>query len=619
MSPPAVIANQNTPLPESGAARTPWALLFAVNALTCLVRGYRFNVEDQHLTLPVLKRALDPSLFPGDLLFTKPLSDFSLYENLLATPAKLLGIELSFFILYVLVTFAITVAVYKIACELFRSPTLGIVAAAMLCGAHTAAGAMRLQLFDDYLYPRTVSLAFGLFAYLFMVRGSWPRAAFCVGLEFAVHPPSALVTLTVLAACMASAIAKGRLGPKEFVLSACMFLVPASILLAKMLIVRGGRGLEFFGSMDPRWYRIIHSRTYYMFYRNWPLSRFGQIAFYVGMFLVAARHTVPAGRRVMLTALFCAVGLNVLNFVVRDVLKLPVFMQLHLEVSIKLAVFLGLVHIGPYVWMRIRRADPLTRAVGVALLAQVALMRGGESWLGEDAWRTTSTLAWVIAAALLGAMELPRVALCPPRVAKSCQFVALCLWPAVAWDAALALTIGAAAAMLVSRRRGLEEHRVAVRGALVLLAAFGLLEFARSAVLRRGIKPGIVRHFTIPYIRLHDTFTELTDWMRRHTPRSAMFAGHEALQTRYASERSYFVTYKDGGQVLYDRDYAIEWDQRIAMARLLNRSSDAAIERLAPRLGIDYIIAGSAQRPSLPIAFENEDFVVCDLCTPRKK
>ena len=87
-----------TSIPSDRDAATPWGLLFAISGLACVVRGYGFSVEDQHLTLPALKRVLDPSLYPGDLLFTKSLSDFSLYEDLLALPARVAGIEWTFFV-----------------------------------------------------------------------------------------------------------------------------------------------------------------------------------------------------------------------------------------------------------------------------------------------------------------------------------------------------------------------------------------------------------------------------------------------------------------------------------------------------------------------------------------
>ena len=282
--------------PSPHSRPTPWALLFLINGLAGFVRGYGFNVEDQHITLPALKKLLDPSLYPRDFLFTKQLSDFSLYENLLLGPTRVMGIETSFLVLYVAATFVMTVAAFKIVSELFEDRTAGILGAAMLCGAHTAAGAMRLQLFDNYLYPRTVSLAFGLFAYLHMMRSQWPKAALFAGLEFAIHPPSGLTTLTVLGTCMLGALIRRQLRVRGVLVSAGAFLLAPSFLLLKMLVIQGGRGSEFFTAMDPQWHRIVHGRTYYMFYGTWPLSRYAQMGFYTALFLVGCRganHRAP--------------------------------------------------------------------------------------------------------------------------------------------------------------------------------------------------------------------------------------------------------------------------------------------------------------------------------------
>lgn len=589
-------------------------MLFLINGLACFVRGYGFNVEDQHITLPALKKLLEPDLYPRDFLFTKQLSDFSLYENLLLGPARVLGIEGSFLVLYIAATFAITVAVYRIVSDLFQGRTSGILAAAMLCGAHTAAGTMRLQLFDNYLYPRTVSLAFGLFAYLHMMRSQWPKAALFAGLEFAVHPPSGFTTLTVLGTCMLGALIRKQLGFRELLVSAGAFLLAPSFLLLKMLVIRGGRGTEFLDAMDPLWHRIVHGRTYHMFYGTWPLSRYAQMGFYTALFLVGCRGTNPSGRRVMLTTLCCAVGLNAFNYVVRDLLKLPVFMQIHLEVSIKLFILLGLLHVGPYVWARVRDADWLTRAVGLALVTQVLTMHVGESWHDKSQWAVAATLAWMSPTLLLAALEIPSAVRRSSWITRALQVLSLLGWLAVAWDAAWAPVLVTIAVVAIGREWPPQRARVAVTGALLLLTSLGLLEVGRSVSLAGDFRAGVLDHFAIPHVRRPTGLDGLIGWMLRSTPRSATFLGSDLYSgLRYRSERSYFVTYKDGGQVLYDREYAIQWDLRMAVVRALSRGDEQLYEQAARQFGIDYAIATTRQRLRMPIAFEDEHYIVYDL------
>ena len=593
-----------------GARTTPYGLVLAISTLTCVVRGYGFNIGDQHNFLPRLKQVLQPELYQNDAMLLRPIGDLSLFEDMLALPSRFVGIESSCFVAYLLVTFVIAVAFYKIAWELFGSRAAAITAVAMLAGAYIHSSTGRSQLFDYYLYPRTVSSAFGLLALVQMLRARWARAALLVGLEFAFHPPSSIATLAVLVVCMAVAAAKGRLSLRLAPAAAGMFLLPASALLLKMLLLRGGRGLEFLAPVDDEWYRIIYTRKGYMFYANWPLHQFAQLALYVAMFLVARRATQPACRGVMLAVLGCAVGINACNFVCRDILRLPVFMQLHLEISTKLIVFLGLVHIGPYVWSKLPMADGLTRATGLALLAQVLTMRGWAFWRHGEASMATATWAYVSTALLLAGLELGIGKVARRPAAKAFQVAALAVYSVVAWDVALVLAIVAAAIAIARHGRAWSHERVAAASAVVFLTLVALAQFTWSALRCGSVAEGVASHFSEPYAQHKDAVHDLAQWMREHTRRSALFLGPADLpELRYLSERSYFVTWKDGGPVIYDRDYATLWRRRMGFVDAVESGSEGHLAA-ASDFGIDYIIVRAGRTLPLPLAFVNERFAV---------
>ena len=105
--------------------------------------------------------------------------------------------------------------------------------------------------------------------------------------------------------------------------------------------------------------------------------------------------------------------------------------------------------------------------------------------------------------------------------------------------------------------------------------------------------------------------------MRERTAPSDMFMGPWGLSwLRGETERPCFVTFKDGGQVLYDRDYAEEWRRCMAIVQTLSRCRHAGLFRqIARDCGVRYIIGNPQARLGLPVAFENEAYVVYDVGT----
>ena len=94
-------------------------------------------------------------------------------------------------------------------------------------------------------------------------------------------------------------------------------------------------------------------------------------------------------------------------------------------------------------------------------------------------------------------------------------------------------------------------------------------------------------------------------------PRDALFLTTEEIPgLRNYSERSFFVMLKDGGQVLYDRGYAIEWKRRVDFSLHIGRYSLGTIKEVARAVGINYAILSAGSRTGLPVVFRNEGYMV---------
>jgi hypothetical protein len=137
---------------------------------------------------------------------------------------------------------------------------------------------------------------------------------------------------------------------------------------------------------------------------------------------------------------------------------------------------------------------------------------------------------------------------------------------------------------------------------------------------------GYRRHHEI--LRLPDpSIRQIADWARRSTPLDAVFL----VDTRWGvwrplSERAAFVTWKEGAALMWQKDFANVWIERLAALgwdfRRGMPSMDAVedeittpltvtdVRALASRYRVDYWIVPRARALSLPVAFEGRAFKV---------
>ncbi len=117
----------------------------------------------------------------------------------------------------------------------------------------------------------------------------------------------------------------------------------------------------------------------------------------------------------------------------------------------------------------------------------------------------------------------------------------------------------------------------------------------------------------------HGSFRAAQNWARTQTPKTAVFlTPPEEAGFRVFSERTIVGEWKDGTQQYFDDAFAKEWGRRmeIVMAKEYGQFSDDEIVTLARQFGADYIV-GQDRRRKLPLAFDGGSTVVYSLPTIR--
>ena len=159
-----------------------WVLVLGLNLLSIGLRGYQYDVHDQHSTVPVLKRSVDPALYPRDLLLTQQQNRFSLFDRVMAWPARWVGVEWAFFGCYLLVTSVSSLLLWKIARAIFLDDGAALLAtAACLCifaaiFADPATVALPLVV---QLHLETARRVVALFAAMYLGGTVWRFAKLC--------------------------------------------------------------------------------------------------------------------------------------------------------------------------------------------------------------------------------------------------------------------------------------------------------------------------------------------------------------------------------------------------------------------------------------------------------
>jgi hypothetical protein len=557
------------------------AVLLAL-AGTVLV-GYRYGDSNHGITVPILKRLMDPGLYPGDVMVATaeafPTVFYRALALLLPGPGS---IPAAFFFLYV-ATMAVTFAgVYRI----------GRWAGGDAAGALAVLFAIpvRIGLAGEALYRPAFShshvasaLAIWAIAWFLEGRRFLPLLVLSIGaynhLLYSVY-----VLVPMLLAVLWERRAAGPRRTLQLLAVALLPLLPLAVWAA-------ARGTP----MTPEWLELLRLRSAHHSFPSAFLSDLPGAAALLALGALAA-SALPLERR-RLVALF-ALGTAVL-FVVGTLftewmpLKAVLQLQPHrswrfLMVLLQAVVAAGIV--SGY------REGGVARVVA-ALTAVVVFVPGLEVMLpaavaaqaitGRPAAAPWARLA--AAAALLLVSGWGRRA---PSVEFLADIVSQSSAPLVMGAAALAVLIA------VGRQMGGTARRVLAAGAAAgVVLWMGPQAYAMARVRWEG-----------------GGWREAQDWVRRSTPKDAvLLTPPREAGFRVFSERTVVGEWKDGTQQYFDDAFVREWGDRMQALRgdAYPSLSDDELMGLAARYGASYIVLPARPiRPGLVSVYRAKGYAV---------
>jgi hypothetical protein len=223
--------------------------------------GYRYGVSDQAFYIPVVARALDPSLFPRDGSLIDAEGRLMVMDEILSAVVRTTGVSLEglFFIGYLLSMALLWMGVVLIGTRVYRHAWVVAALGAAVTFRHriprTSANS-----FEPYFHPRVLAFAVGTLALAALLR-RWPRAALAlVALCALVHVTTGLWFAVLAGAALAARDSRWRLPIGVGVVAA------AGMLMAAVVIgpLRGS-----LVPMDDVWLQAVASKDS-LFATRWP-------------------------------------------------------------------------------------------------------------------------------------------------------------------------------------------------------------------------------------------------------------------------------------------------------------------------------------------------------------
>lgn len=253
-------------------------LLCLLTAGAVLVHGYHPFIEDAEIYVPGIKKLLNPELYPKNQGFFASHARMTFYPNLIAASSRIthLPLEWALFLWLFASILVLLAGCWKLGNLCFHSRRAawgGSILVASLLTIPVAGTA--LYIMDQYMNPRSLSTATGVWVVALALEHKYFRAAVWVVLTALVHPLMAVFSLGFL---LLITIANRRLqrstNQTEPVLPAMLF-----------------------PPVTPTYLRALDSRSYFFILRwqwfEW-MGIFGPIAIFWGFKAWAQRRKLQA-------------------------------------------------------------------------------------------------------------------------------------------------------------------------------------------------------------------------------------------------------------------------------------------------------------------------------------
>lgn len=355
-----------------------WALMALSGLLATAIKGYNYGFNDQAAELPFVKYFVNPSLYPGDILFDSVRTKQPIFWRAVAVAAEVIPLPTLILILHVTATALTIIGMWALAAHLFRnrgSANLALVLTTLSIPLAYFPGLDPLRVVSPELVQRSFIFPWLLFALVLALHRRLLPALALVGLGINVHPMTAgVIGAMIFAGALIDPASRRRLPAAMLVAFAC-----ALPMFAGLLLRPGAAGAS--AAENQQWFELLRLRMgHHIFPSTWEASR------WLGTLLVLAiglRAHLAVGlaeqrHRTALAWFVAPLILWLPGYLFTEVRPVPLVAFMQLFRGTKFAMMIGLLYFAHHQVLRMSAGRARQTAVAwLALAVPVALWAVG--------------------------------------------------------------------------------------------------------------------------------------------------------------------------------------------------------------------------------------------------
>ena len=282
-----------------------WLLLSLVLLVNAVARPYRGLVLDSCLYAALVSNQADGT-FADDLFIKYGSQDaYSLFSEIAAPMVRSLGLELTFFVLYLVCNGLFFWALQRLLFRLIKSPAYAVLGLLFLATTPVWFGGLRIFHSNECLFtPRIVANTLVLFGIERMLAKRMGSALACMLLALPVHPLMAFPGF-LLWCCVAVL--------ERFSVRTSLAIFTSVGLAAAIVLLVRPLGYAVFGEFDAVWRDAVKCGNFYAFASEWEMSDWMRVLGATVCVAVAATYATDARLRIiyigtLLVALAAVIG-----------------------------------------------------------------------------------------------------------------------------------------------------------------------------------------------------------------------------------------------------------------------------------------------------------------------
>lgn len=583
--------------------------------MTALATAYSFFVSpaysvfrsDQLLYFPYMFRSLFPGALEQDFMAQLTPALYSFFDETIAGIVSSTGFDLYWilFLLALITRFAFFYSIYRIINYFTKNTLFSILSLSVVLYGFVIYGT-GMRTMAPMLIARDMALAFSLFSLSFLLEKKVFPASLFLGVAALFNVSTVVPFAVIHYGIYLYKYLVDKIRPNFF--EVISLILPAFPVVALWLLASESAG-GLFNIIDSDWKDILLRRVSVIFVSTWyyPNSSPLYIAVSIFFYFLLRRElpdifSDPDRGRFLKFIFFVPVGLALFSIVVGDFLGSAFVAQLQLGRTLMLWKLI-LNPLFAYYAYRYIREHPKDLLYNFSLIGIVASFIVSEKimfvflplqitlWL----WMRTSAgtylkipLSWVRVAAIAALVAAFPLLAYVARIHDTKYF--LDLVPEIAITA-LILALGVRFV-----------KKIPSSGMLVALMAIVLLLYSA---------------FRAPFFSIYPSewknkeFMQACEWVQANTSKEAIFITEPFSEAggslRLLCLRNVWVTKKDGGVSMYNREFAFEWGKRMGLINAMDENK-AALDGVAEEYKVGYVFADApADLPYLRV-FENERY-----------